>query len=60
MTVSIVIQSRTYLVAHVVIGSTVEVIVRPLSERGFTDLGVGAMIIERVLGVGLEEFRLLH
>ena len=51
---------RAYLDSHVIIGSSIEVVVRPLSEGVLTKLVCGAMIIERELSVGLEELRLLH
>ena len=53
----------TYLsggVAHIVVARPVEVLVRPLSEGVFTELSCSTVVLERELGVRLEELRLLH
>ena len=54
---------QTYLssgIAHIVVAGPVEVLVSPLGESVLTKLGSGTVVLERELGVGLEELRLLH
>ena len=50
----------TYLNAHIVVGSTVEVVVRPTGKGVLTKLLRGTVVLERELRVGLKELRLLH
>lgn len=50
----------TYLDPHIVIRSSIEVVVGPLSESVLAKLLGGTMVAEGELSVRLEEFGLLH
>ena len=52
--------ARPYLVAHVVVAGPVEVLIGPVGECALRELVGCAVIVERELGVRLQELRLLH
>ena len=50
----------TYFDSHIVVGSTVEVVVRPTGKGVLIELLRATGVLERELRVGLKELGLLH